>query len=167
VADPPAIAVLRDGTEVAAWMFKANPDVWDVLGFLRSGVDVDSWRMARSYRVELVRPGHPCVLWVTGPTGSAHTPGVWAIGEITGDPYDDVGDPDDHRWRDHAAQRQVRPFVETRMGVLAEPVSRDELAEDPHFGTAEILKTPRMGSPLALRAGEFAAITVRVGSSRP
>jgi EVE domain len=165
VADPAPIAVLRDGTEVAAWMFKANPDVWDVLGFLRSGVEVDSWRMARSYRVELVRPGHPCVLWVTGPTGSAHIPGVWAIGRITGEPFDDVGDPDDHRWRDHAAQRQVRPFVETRMDVLAEPLARAELAGDPSFAPAEILTRPRMGSPLALRAAELAAITERIGSS--
>ena len=146
-------------------MFKANPAVWDVLGFLKSGVDVDGWRMARSYRVDLVRPGHPCVLWVTGPKGSSHTPGVWAIGEITGEPYEDVGDPDDHRWRDHGAQRQVRPYVATRMTPLDEPVSRYELADDPLFASAEILTRPRMGSPLALRASELAAIRTRVGSS--
>ena len=52
---------LRDGTEVAAWMFKANPEVWDVLAFLESGVDVDSWRMAPSYRVDLIEPGHPAL----------------------------------------------------------------------------------------------------------
>jgi hypothetical protein len=163
VAEP--IAVLRDGTEVAAWMFKANPEVWDVLGFLKSGLEVDGWRMAHSYRVDLVRPGHPCVLWITGPKGSAHKPGVWAIGAITGEPYDDVGDPDDHRWRDHGAQRQVRPYVETRMTPLDEPVPRDELAGDPRFASAEILTRPRMGSPLALRPLELEAIETRAGSS--
>jgi hypothetical protein len=159
VAEP--IAVLRDGTEVAAWMFKANPAVWDVLGFLKSGVEVDGWRMAHSYRVDLVRPGHPCVLWVTGPKGSSHTPGVWAIGEITGEPYEDVGDPDDHRWRDLGAQRQVRPYVETHMTPLRQPVARDDLVEDARFGAAEILTRPRMGSPLALRSTELAAIRAR------
>jgi hypothetical protein len=142
-------------------MFKANPEIWDVLGFLKSGVEVDGWRMARSYRVGLVRPGHPCVLWVTGPSGSEHTPGVWAIGEIVGEPYEDVGDPDDHRWRDHGAQRQVRPYVDTRMLSLDEPVSRYELADDPLFASAEILTRPRMGSPLALRSTELAAIRSR------
>jgi hypothetical protein len=149
-------------------MFKANPAVWDVLGFLKSGLEVDGWRMAPSYRVDLVQPGHPCVLWVTGPKGSAHTPGVWAIGEITGEPYDDVGDPDDHRWRDHGAQRQVRPYVETRMAPLDEPVSRYDLAEDPRFVAAEILSRPRMGSPLALTVVELGAIRDRaVSSSSP
>ena len=158
---------LRDGTEVAAWMFKANPDVWDVLAFLASGVDVDSWRMAPSYRVDLIEPGHPCVLWVTGPRGARHTPGVWAIGEITGEPFDDVGDPDDPLWIDLGAQRQVRPFVEVSMQVLAEPIPRQELAAEPGFAGAEILTRPRMGSPLAVTPEELDVILARAGSSEP
>jgi hypothetical protein len=86
---------------------------------------------------------------------------VWAIGEITGEPYEDVGDPDDHRWRDPGAQRQVRPYVATRMTPLPEPLARDELAEDPRFVAAEILRVPRMGSPLVLTAGEVASIRAR------
>ncbi len=158
---------LRDGREVAAWMFKANPEVWDVLAFLATGVDVDSWRMAPSYRVDLIEPGHPCVLWVTGPRAARHTPGVWAIGEITGEPFDDVGDPDDPLWIDLGAQHQVRPFVEVSMQVLEAPVPREELAAEPMFANAEILKSPRMGSPLALTADELAVIVVLAGSSKP
>jgi len=156
---------LRDGTEVAAWMFKANPEVWDVIAFLQSGVDVDSWRMAPSYRVDLVEPGHPCVLWVTGPRGARHTPGVWAIGQVTGEPFEDVGDPDDPLWIDLGAQRQVRPFVEVSMQVLAEPVPREDLAAEPAFHDAEILTAPRMGSPLAVTAGELEVIEALAGSS--
>jgi hypothetical protein len=156
---------LRDGTEVAAWVFKANPEVWDVLAFLASGVDVDSWRMAPSYRVGLIEPGQPCVLWVTGPRGARHTPGVWAIGEVTGEPFDDVGDPDDPLWIDLGAQRQVRPFVEVSMAVLDEPVPREELAAEPAFAGAEILTSPRMGSPLALTPDELDVILALAGSS--
>ena len=87
--------VLRDGTVVAAWLFKANPEVWDIFGHIRRGAPLDAWRMTPSYRVALVRPGHRAVLWITGQRGSGHVPGVWAIGEVTGDPYEDVGDPDD------------------------------------------------------------------------
>jgi hypothetical protein len=153
-----AFCELRDGTPVGAWLFKANPEVWDVLAFLRSGADVDSWRMAPSYRVDLVAEGQPAVLWVTGPANGDHVPGVWAVGEIAGEVFEDVGDPDDPLWRDHGAKRQVRPYVEMRMDVLAEPVSRMELAEDPRFGEAEILTRPRMGSPVALRPIELDVI---------
>ncbi|HKY15188.1 MAG TPA: EVE domain-containing protein [Microthrixaceae bacterium] len=158
------IARLRDGTAVAGWMFKANPDVWDVLAFLRTGAEFDAWRMAPSYRVELVGPGHPCVLWVTGPATSPYMPGVWAIGEVVSDRYEDVGDPDDPLWRDVGKRRQVRPYVQIRMTALSEPVSRAELREDEAFEQAEILKRPRMGSPLALRAEELAVIEARAGS---
>jgi hypothetical protein len=158
---------LRDGTPVAAWLFKANPEVWDVLAFLRSGADVDSWRMAPSYRVDLVAPGHRAVLWVTGPAGGEHVPGVWALGEISGEVYEDVGDPDDPLWRDHGAKHQVRPYVEMRMDVLAAPVSRMELADDPRFADAEILRRPRMGSPLALRPIELEVIEELAADRRP
>jgi hypothetical protein len=146
-------------------MFKANPDVWDVLAFLETGVDVDSWRMAPSYRVDLIEPGHPCVLWVTGPRRARHTPGVWAIGEITGEPFEDVGDVDDPLWIDLGAAHQVRPFVEVSMQVLDEPVPRAELAAEPMFAEAEILKSPRMGSPLALTTEELDIVVALSGSS--
>jgi hypothetical protein len=45
-----------------------------------------------------------------------------------------------------------------RMDVLAEPVSRMELADDPRFADAEILRRPRMGSPLAVRPIELEVI---------
>lgn len=152
------IAELRDGTPVGGWLFKANPDVWDVLTFLRSGTEVDSWRMARSYRVDLLRPGQPAVLWVTGAADARHTAGVWAIGEIAGEVYEDVGDPADPLWRDRSAQRQVRPHVELAMTVLPTPVPRSEVRDDPRFAGAEIIRRPRMGSPVALRPGELDVI---------
>lgn len=164
--NPPTIARLRDGTPVGAWLFKANPEVWDVLTFLRSGADVDSWRMAPSYRVDLVHAGHPAVLWVTGPSNAPYIPGVWATGEVLGDAFEDIGDPDDLLWRDHAAQRQVRPYVELRLGVLAEPVARATLRDDPRFADAEIIRRPRMGSPVALRPGEWGAILDRLRGNR-
>jgi hypothetical protein len=160
---PKAFAELRDGTEIGAWLFKANPDVWDILGFLRGGAAIDQWRMAPSYRVDLVGPGQPAVLWVTGPTSGAHIPGVWAMGAITGEVGEDVGDPDDDLWRDHGAQRQVRPYVNMHLEPLAEPIARVDLAADPRFVEAEILRRPRMGNPVALRPVEYETILDHAG----
>ena len=156
-----AFCELRDGTPVGAWLFKANPAVWDGLAFLKSGADVDSWRMAPSYRVDLVAPGQPAVLWVTGPANGPHVPGVWAVGEVAGEVFEDVGDPDDDLWRDQGARHQVRPYVELTLAVLSEPISRMDLLDDPRFAEAEIVKRPRMGSPVALRPIELEAILDR------
>ena len=132
----------------AAWLFKANPDVWDVLGFLQIRRSRSThWRMARSL------PGRP------DPTGSA----VRAVGHRSGRigaHARRLGDRSDHRRAGRRRRRSRRPplarrrrpatgrpFVETQMDVLAAPVARDELAGDPRFASAEILTSPRMAQP--------------------
>jgi predicted RNA-binding protein with PUA-like domain len=151
------VAHLRDGTPVGAWLLKANPAVWDVGAFLASGAAVDRWRLARSYRCDLMAPGHPVVLWVTsGDPG--RRPGVWGVGEVIGVAEDDVGEPDDPLWRDRAAQRQVRPYVEVRLDVLSEPVGADEVRGVPVLAGMELFRAPRMGSPVALTPQEWDAL---------
>lgn len=156
-----ACAELRDGTPVGAWLFKANPAVWDVLGALERHEDLDSWRMAPSYRVGLVAPGHPCALWVTGPRSAPYRAGVWAVGTVVSVPYDDVGDPDDPSWFDRGAARQVRPYVKVDLRVLSTPIDRDDLRGDPRFAGSEILRRPRMGSPVAITPDEWTAVRDR------
>lgn len=151
------VARLRDGTPVAAWLLKANPAVWDVGSFLRSGEPLHDWRLAPTYRVGLIGPGHPVALWVTrGDPG--HPAGVWGMGRVVGDPADDVGEPGDRRWRDLAARDRVRPYVPVELSVLAEPVLLEHLREDPRFAGAEIVRAPRVASPVALTATQWAAV---------
>ena len=152
-----AVARLRDGTEVGAWLLKARPSVWDIGTALGEGVELDWWRLAPSYRVDLVHAGHPCAMWVTrGDVRVAS--GVWAIGEVTGEPVADVGDPEDPLWIDEGARRQLRPRVPVRLEVLEAPVRREELAADPRLRRAEILRVPRIGNPAAFTPGEWAAL---------
>ena len=139
-------------------MLKANPDVWDVEGALASRRDLDTWRLAPSYRVELVRPGHPCVLWVTGTGVGAARAGVRALGVVTTEPFPDVGDPDDPAWRDRAAARVERPYIGVSLDVLDRPLTRAEVRADPRLEALEVLRRPRMGSPLAVTDGELAAM---------
>jgi hypothetical protein len=157
MTDPGTVAHLRDGTPVAAWLLKANPAVWDVGTFLASGAAVDRWRLARSYRSDLLAPGHPVVLWVTaGDPG--HPPGVWGVGEVTAGAEDDVGEPDDPLWRDRAAQRQVRPYVEVRLRVLARPAPAAAVRDHVVLAGMELFRAPRMGSPVALTPDEWDAL---------
>ena len=147
------IARLRDGTEVAAWLFKAKPEVWDVIGAIKAKLadpaapGITSWEMAASYRVDLVSPGQPCVLWVTGGRKSPAT-GVWGVGEIATPPWPDS-------FREDGRQRFE---VGLDLELVAEPVRLIELAGDERFSRAEIIRAPRVSSPVALTAAEFEAI---------
>lgn len=152
-AAPEPIAHLRDGTPVAAWLFKAKPEVWDVIGAIEAiladpaAPRIESWEMAASYRVDLVRPGHPCVLWVTGGR-HAKTTGVWGVGEVTTPPWFDT------------QSEEGRPRFEVGLELehVAEPIRLIELATDERFARAEIIRAPRVSSPVALTAAEFGAI---------
>lgn len=147
------IAHLRNGTAVAAWMFKAKPEIWDVIGAIEAihadpgAPRIDSWQMAASYRVGLVRAGQPCVLWVTGGRHAATT-GVWGIGEVTRspelDPMSEEGRP------------RYDVGIELELATVAVPLV--ELAVDERFAHAEIIRAPRVSSPVALTATEFEAI---------
>lgn len=147
------IARLRDGSQVAAWLFKAKPEVWDVIGAIEAAfVDpeaprIGSWEMAASYRVDLVQPGHPCVLWVTGGRHSTTT-GMWGMGEVTTPP------------EFHPRSDDGRPRYEVgiELELSSEPVRLVELAADERFARAEIIRAPRVSSPVALTGEEFAAL---------
>jgi hypothetical protein len=135
----------RDGVEIAAWMLKANPDVWDVIGHLAAGRVIDSWGVMPGYRAELMGPGDRCFVWVTGPRGAWWTPGIWAAGVVASRPMasDEQG-------------RRLRAGLEVR--ALDEILPRRELRADPRFAAAEILRLPRMGNPLILTPAELAVI---------
>lgn len=117
--------------------------------------------MTPSYRIDLLRPGQSCALWVTRDATLAGSPGIFAIGELTSLPYLDAGDPTDTLWRDRSARDQVRPYVGTTMSVLVEPICADELREDPACARAEIFRAPRMGSPLAFDHPAWSVVLAR------
>ncbi len=132
------------GVEIGAWMLKANPDVWDVLGHLAAGRVIDSWGVADGYRAELMTPGDRCFVWVTGPRGASWTPGIWAAGVV-------VARPEPTRQR-----RRLRVGLDVH--GLHPPLARSELRADARFAMAEVLRVPRMGNPLVLSPGEVAAV---------
>jgi len=143
------------GHDIAAWIFKARPDLWDIASWLATDEPAGSWRMADGPRVELMAPGQRCFLWITGPARARPTPGVWAAGRITGEVFVQAGDLDDPRWTDRQAQRQERPFVPIDLDRFTEPIRRDELRADPRFAMSEILRAPRVGNPVVLTPSEL------------
>jgi hypothetical protein len=91
-----------------------------------------------SYRLGLMRPGRPCLLWVSG----RDHPGVHALGELAGEVVEGAGGP----------------AVPVAFTLLSEPVPRAALLADPAVREAEVLRMPAGSNPSWLSAGQYAAV---------
>ncbi|WP_345771772.1 hypothetical protein [Geodermatophilus sabuli] len=98
--------------------------------------------LRRSYRLELMEPGQPCLLWVSG----RHEPGVHAIGTLAGEVRHDADGP----------------VVDVDLTLLPHPVPRADLLADPDARDAEVLRMPAGSNPSWLSAVQFAAVLDRV-----
>jgi hypothetical protein len=128
--------------DVACWVLKSTRPP----GLLEPGWRPGTTRTLRrcvrpSYRLDLMTPGSPVLLWVSG----RDRPGVHALGALTG-PAHPTGDG---------------PAVEVRLTALADPVPRAELLADPAARDAEVLRMPAGSNPSWLSAAQYAAVLAR------
>lgn len=146
--------VSRD--DLGAWVVKANPALWDVHAARAANEPLDRWRLAESYRLDLLARGDRLLVWATrGP--STRQP-VGFIGEATvaGPLEIDVGGGD---WKRSADREQVRPHVplrRTRWWRTA--VTIEECRGDPVLRTIEVLQAPRIGNPSWLTDAQLNAL---------
>jgi hypothetical protein len=98
--------------------------------------------LRRSYRLELMAAGQPCLLWVSG----RDRPGVHGLGVLTGG-----AEPQDGTWA-----------VALRLTLLTQPVLRTVLLHDPVASQAEVLRMPAGSNPSWLSPTQFAAVLTRV-----
>jgi len=123
--------------DVACWVLKTAGDV---------AVGEGTRCLRPSYRLGLMAPGQPCLLWRSG----RHHPGVHALGVLTGPVRQDDGGP----------------VVPVRFTPLAEPVPRAELVADPVFGAAEVIRMPAGSNPSWLTGAQYAVVLARTGPAR-
>jgi hypothetical protein len=130
--------------DVACWLVKTSLPPGDLVPGWRPGEERDLDRCVRaSYRLRLMAPGRPCVLWLSG----RDRPGVHALGTVTREVADGPGGP----------------TVRLRLRLLDEPVGRSELVADPAFREAEVLRMPAGSNPSWLSAAQFSAVLSRAG----
>jgi hypothetical protein len=140
--------------DVATWVLKANPDIYDVEAALEVGA-FDEWRLAPSYRLELISVGDPCLLWVTG-----EDRGFCGAGEVTDLPV--VGQGGTEYWRDLREKMKVRPYLPVDMRPIPK-IREDELLSDPRFGEPEIIRVRQASNPSYLNASQFEVVTTLMG----
>jgi hypothetical protein len=138
------VARLERG-DVACWVLKSTRAPAEIDPGWAPGGRRDLVRcVRRSYRLELMAPGQPCLLWVSG----RRRPGVHAVGELTAAPAGGDGGPE----------------VAVRWTRLAEPVDRAELLADPDARDAEVLRMPAGSNPSWLSAAQYAAVLAHAGT---
>jgi hypothetical protein len=133
---------LSPGT-VACWVLKSSrpPEVL-APGWVARAPRLLDRCVRRSYRLELMAAGQPCLLWVSG----RDRPGVYALGEVAGAVVEGDGGP----------------VVPVRLTLLGEPVPRADLLTDPRMRSAEVLRMPAGSNPSWLSAEQFAAVRDRL-----
>ena len=118
-------AITRDN--LGAWLLKANPTLWDLTGFLRSGEQrLTSWAVRKGYRSALMRPGDRVLFWVSGDGRTGLVRGIWGDGEVTA-PAEDWVDAEAGHWRDDRARQAVRARLSVDIRLLAEPLPVEDL----------------------------------------
>src|SRR3954447_18312762 len=114
--------------DVACWVLKTTRPPAAIDAGWRPGTARSLTRcVRRSYRLDLMAAGQPCLLWLSG----RDEPGVHALGELTGG-----AEPGDDGWA-----------VRLRLALLAEPVARADLLTDPVAREAEVLRMPAGSNP--------------------
>jgi hypothetical protein len=136
------VAGLITRASLGAWLLKCNPRVTDVGAIIQTGGgSIRSWCVARNYRAEMMRPGDPVVFWISGSDPARLVPGVWGIGEVTGE-----------------VENRIRPSVPMRVRLLADPLPRTELRAFAEFADLEVLSQPMGSNPSWLDLRQWQAL---------
>ena len=126
-------------SDVAGWLLKSTRAPAEIDPGWAPGEERELTRcVRRSYRLELVSPGQPVLLWVSGRV----RPGVHAVGTVCGAVRADDGDDG--------------PVLPVRLTSLA----------DPGFRSAEVLRMPAGSNPSWLSATQLGAVLARAGLHR-
>lgn len=104
--------------------------------------------LRRSYRLQLMVPGQPCVLWVSGPQAGVH-----AVGALVSPPAD-------------GPAPGSQATVDVALRLLPEPVPRAVLRADTALAGAEVLRMPAGSNPSYLTPSQ-ATVLLRLAGSCP
>jgi len=137
--------------DVGCWVIKTSRPPEQILDrWPRGSTRALTRCVRRSYRLELMAPGQPCLLWLSG----RQDPGVQAIGTVTGAPQPaEDGVPLDDR-----SGPEPEPAVTLSLHLLQEPVERRSLLADPLLAGSEVLRMPAGSNPSFLSPERLSAL---------
>ena len=133
---------------MAAWLLKTSRAPAELVPGWEPGQERRLQRcVRRSYRLDLMAPGQPCLLWLSGP----REPGVHAVGRV-------LAAADDPVALDLPGPPDRQPAVEVALTLLADPVPRSVLLAHPGFRDAEVVRMAAGSNPSYLTPRQLAAV---------
>ena len=143
----------------ATWVLQCNPKLFDV--FAQRGVFgvPEDWAINR-YK-DRVEHGDRVVFWVSGPDA-----GVYALGEVVGEPFE--GDVDDLFVLDddHPHWDTFLP-IELYIDLFEQPIKRTELKRNPTFASDPIMSMPWSANPHPMSSEALEILLDRLPTDRP
>jgi hypothetical protein len=138
------------------WILQSNPKRWDVWDWWENETtELESWTI--SVRVDQVQPGDDFALWIGGAEA-----GVYAYGTVTAVPEGPHVVHSGGLWIEAPTQPVWDVPLQVTSYLFSQPILKAELAADPRFASALILRVPRSANPIPLTPTEWSAITTRV-----
>ncbi len=139
------------------WILTANPGTYQILAALRDGYPITYWRIAH-LRDEILR-GDDFALWASG---DESVRGVYALGVVTSPAVDGLVDPDPY-WVNPADANEPMLSVGIRIdeNLIDSPILKTELADDPRFAGALVLRMPGGKNPFKVTDAQWQAILSR------
>lgn len=133
--------------DLGAWLLKGNADHTDLAGRFAQDPRVTRWCVQPSYRLGLMRAGHPVVFWASGSRRRDVAYGIWGVGALTGPARRD--EVDGHSW-----------WVPLDLIIADEAarVPRETLRADPRLADLEVLRQPQAANPSFVTVRQLAAI---------
>lgn len=133
---------------LGAWVFKCNPNVYDLPGEVADGQGyVDNWSVVSNYRSAMIQAGQRAILWMSGATTGNAPRGVWGIGWTVGPRYEGVAGGG--YWLDQKHAEAVKFLVPTSIRVLADTdrVRADEISRSSGLQDLEVFTAPFGSNP--------------------
>ena len=136
---------------LGSWLLKTRPGPGALLEPGADGRRVFRERcVARTYRAQLMQPGDPVLLWLSGPSGGhGPTPGIWGVGQVT----------------DAAGVNEAGQFAVGLELPVADEVllARDVLRADRGLAALEVLRMPAASNPSWLDREQWDALRGLLG----
>jgi hypothetical protein len=131
--------------DLGAWLLKGNADRADLICRFVREPRVTRWCVQPSYRLGLMRAGHPVLFWASGSRQRTIPYGIWGCGRLAGSARTDP----EGRWS-----------VPLDL-VIADPpewLPRAILAADPRMAGLEVLRQPQAANPSFVTRAQFAVL---------
>ena len=130
---------------LGAWLLKANGVTSDIVEVAGRRQPIRRWCVRPGYRTRLMTVGQPVIFWISGDRRRV-TPGIWAVGEVSGRPA--------------VMDGKLRVPLELRWLDDNQRVHRDILRADEGLATLEVLRQPQAANPSFVTAEQMTALRV-------